>query len=72
MAAGIAARMEGVEQNLQILANSPAAQDADPVRMPPLLSASQNSTSQLTFFYAWYDRDGTCFGPAYLTGILRI
>jgi signal transduction histidine kinase len=58
VAAGIAARMEGVEQNLQILANSPDAQDADPARMPRLLAASQNSTRQLTFFYSWYDRDG--------------
>lgn len=59
VAAGIAARMEDVEHNLQVLANSPDAQDSDPERMPRLLAATQGTTRPLTFFYAWYDGDGT-------------
>lgn len=51
-------RIESVSENLQIVSNARSVQNNEFARAQRLFNAAQNSTSELTDFYMWLDRDG--------------
>lgn len=51
-------RIESVSENLQIVSNARSVQNNEFARAQWLFNAAQNSTSELTDFYMWLDRDG--------------
>ena len=50
--------MGSVSSNLQVIANAPSVQSDDAVNARTVFDAAQNSTSNLTNFYMWLDKDG--------------
>ncbi|MEW6604122.1 MAG: sensor histidine kinase [Thermoproteota archaeon] len=51
-------RIESVSANLQIISSARSLQNSEFERAQTLFNAAQNSTSDLTNFYMWLDRDG--------------
>jgi signal transduction histidine kinase len=58
LANSLSNKLEGVQQNVQIIAQSPSVQDRDIENVKALLRATQQTSDDLTDFYGWLDGDG--------------
>lgn len=58
LANSLANKIGGIEQNVQIIAQSPPVQDGDVEKVKTLLAVTQKTSSDLTDFYGWAGGDG--------------
>lgn len=58
LANSLANKLGGIEQNVQIIAQSPPVQDGDVEKVKAFLAVTQKTSSDLTDFYGWAGRDG--------------
>lgn len=58
LAISLANKLEGIEQNLQVIGQSPTVQKENINDAKALLTITQNTSSDMTDFYGWSDRDG--------------
>lgn len=58
LANSLANKLEGIQQNVQIIAQSPSVQDKSVEKVKAFLGATQQTSDDLTDFYGWLGKDG--------------
>jgi signal transduction histidine kinase len=58
LANSLANKLQGIQQNVQIIAQSPSVQDKSIEEVKTLLRVTQQTSNDLTDFYGWLDKDG--------------
>lgn len=58
LANSLANKLEGIKQNVQIIAQAPSVQDRSIEEVKVFLQSAQQTSEDLTDFYGWLDEDG--------------
>lgn len=58
LANSLANKLEGIQQNVQIIAQAPSVQDKSVEKVKTFLGITQQTSDDLTDFYGWLNKDG--------------
>lgn len=58
LANSLSNKLEGIQQNVEVVAQSPPIQDKNVEKVKAFLNVTQQTSNELTDFYVWLDKDG--------------
>jgi signal transduction histidine kinase len=58
LANSLANKLQGIQQNVEIIAQSPPIQEKNVEKVKAFLRVTQQTSNELTDFYGWLDKDG--------------